>query len=339
MNKTKLKKILICSIFIIGITAFFIIPLIEFKSATEYEVFIKNRMGTINSYNDSKIELSRLIHTGDEILSFELGISTIVGLLLTPFALKKIENKYKVEYILFFVLGVICLLMTLKIIPINLFGEFSTFIQFAWRFLEFSTFFLSVVVSINLGTCILNFNIKDVIILGIIMILAILPLKSHFKYESAFNEKDLLEEIPVTENTGRVHPGCAKFEYLPQKAFKNLDYIKTRKDEIYVLDGNVNIYNYDKNIKNLTAKIHSEKVSLLELPYVYYPGYTVKLQTQTQKINLKTYETENGFVGIQIPEKLEGELEVKYTGTKLMQISKIITIISFIILLLYIKHY
>ena len=321
-------------LFILGVTAFFTIPLLELKNATTYEVFVKDRMGTVESYNESKIEILRLIYTGNELLSFELGIVTIVGVFLTPLSIKKIDKSYKKEYILFLILGIFSTLMTLRIIPINIIGNFASMIQFAWRFLEFSAFFFSIIAAINLVTCIVNFKILDVLVIIAIIILSLFTLIKHLEYEQPISEKQLLESVPVTENTGRVHAGCASFEYLPQKAFKNLDYIKTRKNEIYTLFGKTKIEDYEKNDIKLKCTIEAEENVKLELPYIYYPGYAVTLQTETQKYNIETYETENGFVGIDISEGTKGELEVIYTGTKLMLIAKIISIISIIVLVM-----
>ena len=54
----------------------------------------------------------------------------------------------------------------------------------------------------------------------------------------------------------------------------------------------------------------------------------------------QTFETENGFLGIVMGKEDTAELSVSYKGTKLMQITAIISSISFIAFALYIwkKH-
>ena len=55
-----------------------------------------------------------------------------------------------------------------------------------------------------------------------------------------YSEEDLINGIEVTSNTGRVHAGCASFEYLPSKAFENRKYIEEREDVPIIL--NINDY-------------------------------------------------------------------------------------------------
>ena len=72
----------------------------------------------------------------------------------------------------------------------------------------------------------------------------------------------------------------------------------------------------------------------LELPYIYYLGYSVTLEQNDQILKLKTYETENGFVGVTIPVLEEGILQVKYEGTFLMKISAGLSVLGLILLLI-----
>lgn len=62
-------------------------------------------------------------------------------------------------------------------------------------------------------------------------------------------------------------------------------------------------------------------------------GYDVTLKTANEKIKLKTFETDNGFIGIKLPILEQGKVEVKYTGTWLMNISNFISVIGVCILI------
>ena len=335
MNKKTIKELIICLLFIITITSFFTFPLLEHKQKAEYEVFKQNRMGTIESYEDSKIDIKQLFVTTDSIIPFEIGLVAIVGVLLTPIAWKKIDKKIKKEYIFFLMCGIISILLTLKIIPINPFGAFSTFIQFAWRFLEFSSFFFSIIVAINFGNIIVNFRYRDVIVLSVLAIICLFPLLRYIDKDNSFKEEELLTTIPVTENTGIIHPGCAKFEYLPTKAFENRSYIEKRQDIILVQEGQAEILQYKKQGQNLTANIQTNRsIAKIELPYIYYLGYEVTLNQNGKIQKLDTFETEYGFLGTQIPENTNGILQVSYTGTALMKVTKVISLISIILFII-----
>ena len=150
----------------------------------------------------------------------------------------------------------------------------------------------------------------------------------HFKEED-IDESKLWPAVAVTENTGRVHAGCASFEYLPCKAFENRKYIEQRSDDVIVLNGTANIENKQKNGTKLTCNISNvTDETEIELPYIYYLGYNVKLEDNGKKKNLKTFENENGFVGVKVSNVEEGTLKVEYTGTPIMHISRFISIIG-----------
>ena len=150
-----------------------------------------------------------------------------------------------------------------------------------------------------------------------------------------FNEKDLIEPVPLTERTGRVHAGMASMEYLPRKAFQNLDYIIDREDVPIILEENSQsiIQNYEKNGSNMSMEIQNvtEETSI-ELPYIYYLGYRVYVNDQ----EISYTESDKGFIQISINE--DAKITVKYTGTNAMIISYIISFI-FILVLLFISNY
>lgn len=49
-------------------------------------------------------------------------------------------------------------------------------------------------------------------------------------------------------------------------------------------------------------------------------------------MKLETFETENGFIGIKLPILEQGKVEVKYTGTWLMNIANFISVTGVCIL-------
>lgn len=57
-------------------------------------------------------------------------------------------------------------------------------------------------------------------------------------------------------------------------------------------------------------------------------GYDVTLKTANEKIKLETFETDNGFIGIKLPILEQGKVEVKYTGTWLMNITNFISLVG-----------
>jgi len=338
-NKDILKKLLINLVLILMITSFYLAPLIEHRFSTDYEVFKPGRMERESVLISYKLDVQDLLYTQKGQFATELGFVTIIGFILSIFASRKLEKRYTKIYLFSMFSGIISVILTLKFFPFEKLPGIFTMLQFTFRMLEFSSFFLTTIVAINYSIVIKNFNMKDVFVIIIILILATCPLTVNLRYKDNIKEESLWPATKVTENTKRVHAGCASFEYLPSKAFENLDYIKTREDKIYIISGHCQIVSEQKDGINMQIQIaNATENTVLELPYIYYLGYKVTLETDTEKINFIPYESEKGFVSIELDKDIsEGTIIVKYFGTNVMIISAIISIIGVAILIIYVK--
>ena len=338
-EKVILKKLFISLIFIVCITSFFLLPMLEQKNNTDYEVFQPGRMERTEALVYYKLDLIDFIYTEKGNMVFEIGFVTIIGLFLTIFAYRKVDKKYKKFYLFLLITGIVSIVMTLKWFPFEMLPAILKMLKFSFRLLEFSSFFFAIVVSINYGIMIKDFKMKDVIALTTIICLLLIPMMiRNVPYkEKIMNESNLWPAVRVTESTKRVHAGCASFEYLPSKAFEHLDYIKTRENRVYVLQGQAQIINEEKRGTNMTFDVVNVEVGTkLELPYIYYSGYEVILKEEDKETKIATKESENGFVEICIEDEIKrGNVVVKYTGTTIMKISTIISILGFTGFILY----
>ena len=340
-NKTIIRKIVISLLFIIVITSFFTLPLLEHKMSANYEVFKEGRMERTDVLVAFKLSFLELFITPKEnIMTYEIGWLSVILLILSPIVIKKLKQKCKKTdfyrfYIFALIAGLISIVMTLKIFPFEKMPSILKMLQFSFRMLEFSSFFFAFVVAVNIGVLLKKVKYKDVAVITIVLMILTCSFIPHLHYKDNIDENRLIEGVPVTSKTGRVHAGCASFEYLPCKAFENRSYIETRSNDVLVLEGNAKIENSNKENTNLTCKISYvlEEIKL-ELPYIYYLGYEVTLEKDGEITKLDTYETENGFVGVTIPVLEEANLQVHYEGTILMKISAIVSIIGVIILII-----
>lgn len=201
----------------------------------------------------------------------------------------------------------------------------------------FATFFFSIICSINMETVIKGFNVKDVLILTLICVIYIFTKYNVIQYDDSIMDAEKYQVGAVSGQNNQCIAGMGKLEYLPSKAYNNTFYIATREPEIVILQGDAQIEKQMKIGTYFTAKVSaSENGTVLELPYIYYPGYTVRFDG----IIVQTFETENGFLGCKISENDKGTIEVKYTGTQLINISKTVSFIAFVIYLIYVwkKH-
>lgn len=332
-TKGTIKKTLICIALILLCTSFYWMPLLEHKITTNYEVFLPERMYKDNTLISWKLSISDLFITEPYQMNFHIGFAIIIGLLFTFCYRKKLPKRYKEFIRIFLIFGFISIIMTLKIFPYEHMPSTLKMIQFPWRMMEFASFFLSIVAGIGFANF-MNYNSKKEIyvVIFIIIYICISLIIAKRSVEIPFNEERFLRAVPVTASTGRVHAGLASFEYLPEKAFKNRAYIEQRSNEVIVLEGNATITGMHKQNTNLSLNIeNAEDNTKLELPYIFYLGYSAKLEKEDgTNIDLKIEESDNGFCMVTVSNVDKGTITVSYTGTTIMKISYVLSIIGII---------
>ena len=77
---------------------------------------------------------------------------------------------------------------------------------------------------------------------------------------------------------------------------------------------------------NANVVTNSQNV-VLEIPYIYYKGYTIKIDNNKSNYDI----SDNGFIKINIADIGQHKIYVKYTGTIIYNISDLIAIIVLVI--------
>lgn len=330
IKKDVIKNTLINGILIIMVIIFYAVPLFEQKQATNYEVFKEGRMEREEVMEFFKLSPEDLVYTKqDAKMTYEIGYITLLGLLFTPFVFRKLDEKFRNTYLLFLLFGILSEVMTLKIFPFEKLPDIFKYLQFTFRMLTFSSYFLTFVAAVNIGLMLNNkISNYDVFMISIIICGLLVKYSSIVPRNSEIYTMDFNNAIPVTYNTNRVHAGCASFEYLPSKAYDNLNYIIERKNVIKIIEGNALINNYKKENGIVEATLEKvEANTVLELPYIYYLGYNVEIENNNEKEIIQNFESDKGFVAIRFDKELENcNIRVEYVGTKVQDISYIISI-------------
>lgn len=336
-NKKVIINLLINLLFGLITSSFYWVGLLQHYFATSYEVFVPGRMEREEVLKYYKIDFYQLFFTRKEqIMIYAIGLVSVIGLVLTPVAYKKISKDYKKLYTTFLIFGLILTFMTLTIFPFEKLPKILTMIQFTFRLFEFTSFFFAFVVAINYETIIKDFKLKDILILSAIAMLLLIPYLNKLDYDLRYSEDKLINGVRVTKNTGRVHAGMASMEYLPSKAFNNLNYLINREDSIIVLDNeNVKINEYTKNKTNIECTVSNiDKKTSIELPYIYYLGYRIYVNGK----EISYTESEKGFIQVSIEtsmcENETAKIRVRYLGTNEMIIALMFSIIAIIILII-----
>ena len=347
-NKGVIRKIAINVIFILAITAFFTVPLMEHKILGNYVIFNSTSMRSLPSdVQNSTIKISQLFKDSGEVngVSFKIGITLIVLTLLGILSYKEMDKAIKNEYITFVIIAVISLTMVTKLFPWIIMPKILTTLQFAWRMLAYSEFVLSIICAVNLYYFI-EMIAKDkekiynaLFAISIVVIIASMAkIDYNYSYEA---EKTLTDEEYEANLSNKTSIWSINREYLPEKvdtkALGN-SYLDHRENRVYVLNGNATIINEKKEDLLLEFDIEDYKANtILELPYIYYLGYTV---TTEQNEKIQTFESDNGMLAIKLDENIDSaHISVEYTGTKIEKVSYVISAISVITFMGYLFYY
>ena len=191
-----LKKILLSILLTLMVTSYFWIPLLENSINTKYEVYEPNKMSSSESVNYHRVELKDLISNKDNFQIHELGIVTIALVLLTIYSILKMDREKRKIVLIFLGFGIISILLTTKLINWEYVPKIFLFIQFPWRMLEFSSYFLSVVASVSFCSTIKNVKIIDVLYVLLITVL----LTGIFKDRIDYNDEKV-EEPKIRNST------------------------------------------------------------------------------------------------------------------------------------------
>lgn len=116
------------------------------------------------------------------------------------------------------------------------------------------------------------------------------------------------------------------------------DQLQTREKSILVNDGQ-RILNYKQDYNLLTFEDERESLVEYVLPLIYYKGYKVVGIFDDKEQSLNVYPNEEGFVSFSNNTlSTNVHYEIKYSGTLVQSLSKIVSIIS-IFILIYMKCY
>ena len=336
-KKEVILKCIINVIFILLISALFLIPLLEYKSQAVYSIFMPNVMRTSGEYTKDKgIEPVQFLKDLEEDgVSFVVGIPILTMLMLGLLAYKHIDKKYKTFYITFLILGAFSAFMCTKYFPWYYMPNILNTIQYPWRMLGFALFFLSPICAINIISllkCLKQEKNRMIVLIGILVFTGIFTGIKLSHYYVKENNIDNLYESNL-KNDLKISHFSVNRDYLPYNALiRQFGYTNEREDRIYILSGDVSVYDEQKSGLNFSCYLlEGIEGTNIELPYIFYPGYTVILKEKDNSKILNTFESDNGFLTIQLPQDInKAYLTVEYTGTTLEKASYCISAISLI---------
>ena len=336
-NKEVLKNLSISILLIILLSAFYIGPFIEHKLKTDYVVFDSDYMVELDRLELFKLDFNKLYRSAEVgLYNFSIGFALTMGLVLIFLVVKDVIKKdYKIIYFYSLIMGFFLLLISSKLFPYEKLPKLFLMIQFPFRFLELINLFFILVASINLSLVLEKYPAGPLILMFIFLVVTdIAPFAVYHYDELNFGIELFYEAVPVKEikEYPSRHLNLAQYEYLPKKALNNTGYIEKRYDEPIILDskGSIAISDFKKENTNTYFVVSdAKKGDIIELPYIYYLGYRVKVNGK----EINTFESENGFVAFKFDEDIDhAEVNTRYLGTNFMLISYLISFATLVYL-------
>ena len=261
-----------------------------------------------------------------------VGIAILVMPILR-FKVRKNKNAYFIYSDICLVMGIICLLAVIGWFPWNTITDICKqigAIQFAWRLLLPATAFLSVSSGI-IAFSLFKKNNSRKIALIIVLILSIFA--STVNIYADYTAKVASHKM-ISENY-QVNYSVGNGEYLP--ANTNVKELAERGNIITSNNKNIK-FSFIKNGTNIKIQFYGNNIkdSYFELPLIYYLGYKATLDVNGKEHNLIVEKGSNNIVKVDLSDYTNGTIYVKYGGSILQHISLVISIITLILLIIYV---
>jgi hypothetical protein len=315
-----IKKALLAGLVSLGLTAFFVLPLLEARQVGIYYLFSDTACISFRMPNCRGIEtysIKDIVHSGTLLLSTIFIAGTAALCLIMR---KKLENKVEKRYLLQGIaISLVVIVLMMKVVPYEQIRVFDS-LQFSWRFLVIPTVICPIVISFLVSKTRLPLRFYDVVLLSLV------PLTIVYAQAYMFMSRGVVEfvsEAPASVSEAR--------ENLPQ-AF-SIEEIKG-VELPRVAAGEATISDFSKNGSHINLKIASSKASSIELPAIYYPGYQAFLSEEP----LKTSPSDNGLLLVEVPSEGRGNIRVHYGMTVATAFGLTISLITGILGIICIAH-
>lgn len=323
VTKENIKALLISSIFILLISSTFLVPLLEHKFFGNYIVFAENAMTNMDEFLLKSLSFADFFRNKTTIpmngIVWHLNYALLFLFIMVVYNYKEYQKEKRTKEFLkiMLVLTALTALMATHYFPWEYMPSFMRMIQFPFRLLTFLIFSMSAVA----GLSVLHYkdSVQKIIIPFFLFGLL------YFGFSTIQYNNICWPNYP--DNLNRRGLG-AQNEYLPVNTSHHYDYYVARKDDVSVKKGKAKITNVTNKTPNLDFDIDTTG-STIELPRIYYLGYTITFENDNTKTTLNYTENKYGFIEVKVKEK--GHIKVRYTGTKLDRAANVISVLSIVV--------
>jgi hypothetical protein len=310
----------------IPVAGYYLFPLIEQLSSNVFYYQSKPLMsvedGILGTYAIFRGMFSGIIYS-------ERGFIPGIGLILTcAIALRlfvyaksaKLRSVDTGVFIGLFFIFISSFLYPWKVFP---FSKLDI-IQIPWRLYEYSSFLFAVAGGYYISL-ILKSNVRRFFATGLLVAMTLILMANDAEMYQNYRSSAGIKKEALPENNYHL----IGLEYLPAKV-PSLAYLVARGDSVKSSGQAAGIENFRRDRGMISFSVESGGTKTLELPLIYYKGYTAK----QNNVELAVSESKNGLV--QIVTTGAGDVKVYYGGTFVQKLSWFVSLLSILGLCLYI---
>lgn len=313
----RILSLLYASLVSLALSLAYFLPMIEQMKHTQFK--LTNAPLVYISQGGTSLQAIFSRSVANDLYIQNIGFVILLMAFTIPFTIWKVKNPAVRD---FAIIGEILLFMTTNIFPWKFFNKTPlNMVQFPWRFFMLIT----ILFAIYLASDPLNWfrsgwqtAILICLILGIVVGAERSLVKNHpYEYDTytAFDDLD-------------VYSIGAGQEYLPKNA--SLPALRKTPHVPQVESGSATIDGFKQVGSKLSFNFKNAQNAKIDVPIIGYYGYSAK--ESVGKVSAFKMDTKNNGLG-QVEVRGSGTVKINYYNTGVQKISKIISIISLVILL------
>jgi len=315
--------------------SYYVFPAIEQLNSNSFYLNIRTPGGGAG-YNKSSLALILQgfisgIHYPEKGLWAGPGI-LLTALLFLRFFIRKKDKDDRLKSVDAGVITGFCFILAISsIFPWGRFPfSLLSFIQYPWRLYEFVAYLFAIAGGYYVSLLVKKDKHRLFVFAGIVVATMALVYAHSLNFKHHYPEREkrewyYTEEKPVYFNRYHTIGG----EYFPYK-LPNIEYIHERGLLAETKNEDSRVSNLRRDYNATLLDIHLNRPDTVILPLVYYVGYNITLNGEMVPFT----ESDKGLIAV--PVSRSGEIKAWYAGTPVQKISFYISLISLLLLSVYI---
>lgn len=312
LNLRSIWRVILALGVALGLTAFFTVPMIEAKIEGDYGVFRLDYAEMYLGMDEQSLNSERV--TPQQLVSLDyagntygvmLGVMAMIGILGFWFTWRTFDNKSERRFVAsLYIIAVITTVLTLPIVDWSWMSSVVWRLQYPWRMMMLTGTLLSVVAGYTIFALVRRSSVEKQAIVAIVAAVFAVYFVTPIVLP---NGERHVEDFSEIDNSS----------VLPEELAK-------RGTKIKVVEGQAKLGQATKDGLKIEFDVRNtgDRVAIVELPVIWYPGYRAYLDGVELGVNKSE---EYGLVMVVIPAGERGIVSVDYELTKPSEIGMLVS--------------